>query len=405
MNQINQSDIRNRNLKSIYDAVSCGEDATRAAMAKRLSLSRTAISSLVDELIADGLIIEVGKRGRTSGVGRIPIQLSVAAGKKYIVSVLWKKGEAEGVLIDIGEPDKWKKEEKNSVIFPVHSADQYVPSTYSCFCHFKTVLKDADILGCTVIVPGIMDSRKKNLLAIPLGISSEKGEELVRGLEEIFREENLVLENDTAVMAYAELKKEKLYKKNFMYVNFADGIGAVFYLYGKPFGNATGRNTSFGYITVNEGSRKGNLESLIGKNAVENKWRHLLAGRKLPGVDKGCAPNIYSQLQALSEEGNAEAVKAMDEIKDDFSRALAMTCTIMYPEKVIIGGYGSCFSRQSLDGIYQRLQGLSLKYIMKDIDLTASKISGRDIFRGAAEYAFDTHFNFVRNSLDGFHIG
>ena len=62
MRQIKQIDIRERNLKNVYEYVLHNSNVSRAKVAKALELSRPSSSSLVDELISIGALFEDGKK-------------------------------------------------------------------------------------------------------------------------------------------------------------------------------------------------------------------------------------------------------------------------------------------------------------------------------------------------------
>lgn len=64
-----QQDIRRRNLAAALHAVADGGPLSRAAVAGRIGLTRAAVSTLVDELLSAGLLVEQGP-GRSGAVGR-----------------------------------------------------------------------------------------------------------------------------------------------------------------------------------------------------------------------------------------------------------------------------------------------------------------------------------------------
>lgn len=64
-----QRDMRRRNLAAVLHAVADGGPASRARVADRIGLTRTAVSTLVDDLLAAGLLTEQGL-GRSGSPGR-----------------------------------------------------------------------------------------------------------------------------------------------------------------------------------------------------------------------------------------------------------------------------------------------------------------------------------------------
>lgn len=64
-----QQEMRRRNLARVLHAVADDGPMSRAAVAARIGLTRTSVSTLVDELLGAGLLVELGP-GRSGAVGR-----------------------------------------------------------------------------------------------------------------------------------------------------------------------------------------------------------------------------------------------------------------------------------------------------------------------------------------------
>ncbi|MDG4866210.1 helix-turn-helix domain-containing protein, partial [Streptomyces sp. T-3] len=71
-----QQGIRRRNLSLVMHAVVAQGPLSRAAVAGRIGLTRAAVSTLVDELIRGGLLVELGPE-RPGTVGRPGSSLTV----------------------------------------------------------------------------------------------------------------------------------------------------------------------------------------------------------------------------------------------------------------------------------------------------------------------------------------
>ncbi|MDK1474634.1 ROK family transcriptional regulator [Streptomyces sp. 549] len=65
----NQQDVRRRNLAAVLHVVADAGPLSRASVAARIGLTRAAVSTLVDELLTTGLLVEQGP-GRSGAVGR-----------------------------------------------------------------------------------------------------------------------------------------------------------------------------------------------------------------------------------------------------------------------------------------------------------------------------------------------
>ena len=82
-------------LRTVYEA----GRISRADTARATGLTRTTVSDLVDGLLADGLVAEVGT-GPSTG-GKAPIMLQVPADARYLVGVDVDRDRIRGAIVDL----------------------------------------------------------------------------------------------------------------------------------------------------------------------------------------------------------------------------------------------------------------------------------------------------------------
>src|SRR5687767_2903998 len=82
-------------LRTIYDR----RETSRAEIARLTGLTRTSVSQLVAELIASGLVAEVG-RGPSSG-GKAPILLSVVPDSRHVIGLDLGDSVFSGAVVDL----------------------------------------------------------------------------------------------------------------------------------------------------------------------------------------------------------------------------------------------------------------------------------------------------------------
>ena len=75
MNALSQKMIREHNLKLIFLTIADNPRVTRAELAKKTRLTKTTVSSLVDELLAGHFINENDFEGNCAGPGRRPLSV------------------------------------------------------------------------------------------------------------------------------------------------------------------------------------------------------------------------------------------------------------------------------------------------------------------------------------------
>ena len=72
-----QQVIKEENIKQLFDLINKHRDISRAGLVRITKLSPTTVSTLIDELVAMGLVTETGL-AKTTLAGRKPIKLKIA---------------------------------------------------------------------------------------------------------------------------------------------------------------------------------------------------------------------------------------------------------------------------------------------------------------------------------------
>ena len=100
MKLVNQQLIKNTNLKQLYNSIYQNPGTSRAQLSKDSHLSKTAVSSLVDELIARKFVYDSGTGGSTT-VGRKPNSLLLRAEQYYVAVLCLEEDRLNAALVDI----------------------------------------------------------------------------------------------------------------------------------------------------------------------------------------------------------------------------------------------------------------------------------------------------------------
>ncbi len=106
INATNANTMKERNKRLIIDLIRRGE-LSRADIAKETSLTKAAVSIIVDDLIKGGVVIE--SRSIETGVGRRPLCLKVVPDFMYAVGVNITRSYAELGIVDISGRVKCEK--------------------------------------------------------------------------------------------------------------------------------------------------------------------------------------------------------------------------------------------------------------------------------------------------------
>ena len=100
MKIVNQQLIKDENLKSLYNYIYSSDGISRSNLAKLTNLSKTTVSTLIDELISRNFIYDSGT-SITDAVGRKPNSLHIKPNSYYVINIVWIDNSIDVYLIDI----------------------------------------------------------------------------------------------------------------------------------------------------------------------------------------------------------------------------------------------------------------------------------------------------------------
>ncbi|MFD0710700.1 ROK family transcriptional regulator [Paenibacillus sp. GCM10027626] len=208
---------------------------SRAEIAKTTNLSPATISSLVEELIAEGFIEETGEKAST-GAGRRAIALQINRNKGFVIAISLSNKQVSCMLCNFYREPIARLDlpavKGNDQVFDVivHSLHQLIE---------KSGLTDfSRIKGIGIALPGIVEE-SSGTIAYSLFLELENFH-LKERLSERFNVPIHVV-NDVNAAAFAEYYlKTRFDVKNVLYISIRDGIGAGLILNGQIYSGFRG---------------------------------------------------------------------------------------------------------------------------------------------------------------------
>lgn len=387
----------------MYEIIFHEKMVSRISIAKRLNLSKTTVSSLAEELINLKLIEDLGVAKKDSGVGRNPNGLGVVAGTNYIAVIDWSKDQTELQLMDVNSGTNILHKQ-----IPIKNEFDYADATEVCYKVAKENISDIQkLLAVCIIIPGLIDDKQETIISVQLGIESENGKKIVKKLRSSLNQTNVCLMNDSACMAYAEIDVSGLEKTDFAYINAVNGIGAAIYYNQKILGNATGLATQIGHCCVEPNGpvcgcgSKGCLDVVAGEAALTLYSKNFKKNNT--AISKY---NLnYKLLNELAESGDKQALEILTGIADYFSTAITYLVSIVYPEKIIIGGRGRNLGSKFMERLKANLTNMGFHYMMMRVSVSFASTTADDRFIGAARYFMKEHFDYSESITNGFYLG
>lgn len=402
MKLVNQQLIKNNNLKILYRHIQQTPGVSRAQLSKLTGLSKTTVSSLIDELIEKKFVQDTGILDDTSSVGRKPNGLQLLNNHHFVVVIGWSSKNITANLVDIcGVIVK-------EISQPYYENDPYISSSRLLLDKIlsEDILRE-QILGVCIVVPAMIDADRMNIFTTTLKVSPNESPDLLAEIRSVFSDFPVAILNDTSCAAYAEKIYTRITQKDFAYINFQHGIGAALFIHDKLLGNATASYTQFGHYSIDpEGKQcscgnKGCLELMISEDSLNERLRNA-----------GCHSSLllnskitYADLSSAALYGDPASQKVLRDMANDFSRALRNLICLVHPKLIIIGGKGKNLGPLFLDEVSSRLKETGFHRMLDSVQIRYSFLDSTAYFVGGMKYFFDIHYDFTQNLSGSFFIG
>lgn len=331
-----QAGLRRRNLALVMRAVAAHGEVSRAAVAAEVGLTRATVSTLVDELLAAGLLVELGTQ-RPGTVGRPgtalalndtgPAGLGAEVGVDHLAAIAVDlrgtvRARARVEADNRGRPAPEVLRELAALVMEVSGESRAAGLTPA---------------GLTLAVPGLVGRDRQVVMRAP-----NLGWEDVDAVARLYGPDGLpasarmpvAVENEANLGALAELwlgGHEGV--TDFVHVSAEIGIGAALIVDGRLFRGARGFAGELGHVPVHPtGPRcscgaRGCLEQYAGEDAV----------LRAAGISPE-RPEALKALQAAAAEQDPAALKALATAGQAFGIALSGAVNLLDPQAVVLGG-------------------------------------------------------------------
>jgi predicted NBD/HSP70 family sugar kinase len=326
--------LRLRNRELVLRAVQSGGAASRVDIVRATGLSRTTVSSLVNQLIAEGLLAESTDRLGAPGAnqtGRPPTRLTLDPSGGAVLGIHLRHDGIRLALADL-----------SGTVIAEALVDLDVDHRADAALSFVEDATDG-----LVAEAGIARGR---LLGAAVAISSpvptqpHHGPALLTTWHDIDVADALETRLGVPVQAARTTR-------NLVYVMLAEGVGAGLFLDSRSYLGSKGVAGEFGHVVVAPGGRvcrcgnRGCLETVAGADA-------LVAA--LPARADGTVPDLDDVLAAC-RAGEPGALRIVADAGRAVGTALAGVCTMLDPDLVVVGGRTAAAGRPLLDGIVETL--------------------------------------------------
>lgn len=379
--------VKKINKSIVLETIKNKHPLSRAQISEVTGLNKGTVSTLVNELIAENFVYEIGP-GASSG-GRRPVMLlfnkvagyaiGVDLGVNYILTVLTN---LQGEII----------EEK---MIPLNNLSfDFVISTL--INSIQSMVKSAPestygIVGIGIGIPGIIDDQGTVLFAPNLGWENTNIKEIVSNQFNI----PVTINNE----ANAGALGEKLFGigkhvSNLIYVSAGIGIGTGIILNNELYKGSSGFSGEMGHFTIEVNGKKcrcgnkGCWELYASENALLEQARSLSIFRDDQKTDIS-----LEKLVQLADEGNTAVIHLFNTIGEYLGLGLINIINTFNPELIIIGNRLTAAEKWIMNPIKRVIESRSLPFHQKGLNIAFSNLKTYSCALGASSVAISNFFS------------
>jgi glucokinase len=363
----------NRDL--VLETIRSDQPTSRAKVAQKLNLSRSTVSSIVDEFISKKFVVETGLGSSTREGGRRAIELGFNPRSGFGVGV---ELMATGLFICITDLDgnvEWKER---------WETDNDFQTIYECILsslHKASVSMDI-VIAVGFCIPGLTNSKEGIIVDAP-----EFGWKNVRFVEEMkkYLTKPVYINNDVNCAALGERwvgGARELEDFIYIYIGLGSGVGSAI--------------VANGNLVHGKDFMAGEIAYLILEEDVSHKQVNIpgefgVFEKKISGKSLAESENSMQALFRGYEEGETRSVLAVNRFVTHLSIGIANMVSLLNPEKVILGGEVSGY----LQPVLAEIQSNVFKLTPIQTTVETALMGPEAGVLGVIAYAFDQEQNVI----------
>jgi glucokinase-like ROK family protein len=392
------ANTKNFNKHAILDLIRFTSGGiSRAELARRMGLSRAAVTAIVNDLLGINIVRETHATTTTSG--RRPIMLEIEPKHGYVLGVDIGVTHLSLILADLSARVVSETEIPSEISHgPENCLDEVDRRVQALLAQAGLSLQD--ILSTGVGVPGPIAGDGGIVIAPPI----------MPGWDNFPIRSDLhkrwgcpvSLNNDAELgalgeWAYGAGREES----NLIYVKVGSGVGAGLLLDNHIYRGATGTAGEIGHMTIERDGpmcdcgNRGCLEVLAGGRAIAQQARRAVLSRQrtqlalVEPLDKITAKDVA----LAAGRGDLIAQLILSEAGEYLGTAIAGLINLLNPGIVVIGGGVAQAGDLLLEPIRQAVQSRSLKAAVQVVRITSAVLGRRSTSMGAVVQALSIYLH------------
>ena len=383
LTRASRSLLRDNNVSLLMELVRRAGSISRADLARRSQLSAPTVSTIIDQLLRRGIVVE-SSTAPSSG-GRPPVLLTIDPKAGYVVGIKLRGDGLTTVVCDLNAEIVSSSEQYLQLVGDPGAAIEAIEREVRRALR-KSKVAPSKVLGVGIGLSGVIETSSgvckfSHLLQWDdVALAQPLRDRL--GLP-------VWVENDVNALAVAEKwAGDALIASDFLTLTVGRGIGLAIVVNRSLYRGAHGASGEFGHMIVEPGGprcecgRFGCLEAMVGEGAI----RRRVGERKGHDVSR-------DELQMLIELEDAATLEVVDSAGRKLGLAVANVVTLLNPELLIVCGEGTSLGAVFLEPIVAAVHDQTFADLGRDVDIKIQTWGDEAWAVGAATLVLRELFN------------
>ena len=400
--------IREHNLKLVLQLFRQQEILSIHQIAQQASLSKTTVTKVVSLLLAQGLVVSVGKGASTEEGGKKPELFALNTEKAYIISLSTGVGVISGAVLDLKCRLLYRHDKAYDPGLNYPDTLERVAEVIGEMLSALS-LSHRQICGIALGCDGVVDA-ENGILRYP--IHHKWGKELPIA-EDLLRilpyDVPIWVDNACRFLGYAEMVARGGAAQECMVTVFsAGGTGGCIIQHGRIIKGSNGFVGELGHFILDTHSdvlcqcgNYGCFEALVSPRQVLARVREAapdkLAGSSLAPAVQAAALSI-DDVFAAAQEGDALAREALDPVVGCFAALIHNTILLLDPQEIVIQGVYARAGDYFLERLRTQVRSFRFYKIKHKLDISYSRLKSSgdylaDFLLGGGYYVAEMFFS------------
>ncbi len=346
---------RRMNRQLVIGALRRQREISRAAVAEETGLTPATVSSIVGELLDEGIAREIGLASSTKTRGRPAMLVQMVESHRYVAGVQigrWKTrmaiADAIGQVIRVEEVDTLPLDVKGSARALAGQLQRVLGLAGAAKSKLSSIV---------VALPGTVETRSGRSVDVPaLGWGAI---DIAGPLTKKLGCPVVVVEDTQAAATGELLDGAARDAKNVLVVNLGEQLSAALVIDGRLHEGATGVAGALGHVRVTDRplacgcGRTGCLDTVATPDAIVTEHRRRLGKPRRRRTTASRDPFLDVVRAAQNDDEHAAAV--LSEAGEGIARALAAAVNLLNPELIVMTGGVEYLPEPIFETIAQRV--------------------------------------------------